>query len=76
MIALAVLDALGHADVAVPKELKPPLMPGVITPWHVIGVQQGEPLLSDASVGALKADDRWKVYALPETEPIETPWFE
>ena len=78
-IARAVLDALGHADVAVPKELKAELMPGVVTSWKMRAITDPKtPPLDEKSIASLKADDNsWKSYKLPESEPQTTmKWLE
>jgi lysophospholipase L1-like esterase len=74
VMARAVLDGLGHKDVAVPKELKPELMPGVIRDWHIRAIADKETPLDEKTAAALQPDDTWKRYALPETEP-QTQWW-
>lgn len=60
VMARAVLDALGHKDVAVPEKLKVELLPGVIRDWQVREVPDGE----------------WREHPLPETKPQSHPWYE
>lgn len=74
-MARAVLDALGHKNVPLPKELKPELMPGVITEWHIRIRGDKEPALDEKSVRDVKTDDG-KKYTVPEQEPQKHWWFE
>jgi hypothetical protein len=78
LLARAVLDALGHKDVALPKELRLEVMPGVIREWRIQGVPADakQPWLDEGSVQALKPDAGWKRYTLPEKEPAAQWWFD
>jgi hypothetical protein len=74
-MARAVLDTLGHKDVAVPKELKLKLVPGVITEWHMRVRGEKEAALDEKSVLDVKPSEG-KKYTLPEQEPQMHWWFE
>ncbi|MCY3022452.1 MAG: SGNH/GDSL hydrolase family protein [Planctomycetota bacterium] len=68
VMARAVLDALGYADVPVPKELKVAPLPGIVREWKVRAVQgKKEPPAEEPA-----AD--WTAYSLPEKEPIANWW--
>jgi len=70
IIARALLDALGDADIAVPEVLKPLLMPGVISDWKLRIAPNGKPLVKD-DVLRLTPDASWTDYPLPETMPVD-----
>jgi lysophospholipase L1-like esterase len=73
LLARAVLDALGHADVPVPARLRRKPLPGLVWEWQVRGVPA--PLvLTGAAVGALKVDGSWRPYHLPEVAPVDNWW--
>jgi RNA polymerase sigma factor (sigma-70 family) len=77
LLARAVLDALGHADVPVPQELAVSPMPGVVKEWRVRIAPAGQ-VLDEQLVAAL-ADPRgagWAAYTLPEPGPARTWWLE
>jgi lysophospholipase L1-like esterase len=71
VMARAVLDALGHKGVAVPKELKVALMPGVVRHWKVKAL--GKPL-DEKAVRALKPDATWKALDLPRKGRVAHWW--
>lgn len=73
LIARAILDAMGYNEVPVPAEQKFALYPGVITEWKFIASTDGKALDATA-VAALKPDDTWTGYSLPETEVQEFWW--
>jgi lysophospholipase L1-like esterase len=73
-MARAVLDAMGARDVPVPAELRCQVLPGIITRWKILTVADNEPPLNDARVAALKVDDRWKDYTLPEEKKVANWW--
>jgi RNA polymerase sigma factor (sigma-70 family) len=76
LIARAVLDALGHADVPVPRELEVGLLPGVLTEWRV-RIAPGQAPLTDHLVRALEPDGAgWTTWSLPEKGPERTWWRE
>src|SRR5262249_29881508 len=76
VMARAVLDALGHKDVAVPTELKLQPLPGIIRCWHMRPGGDKEPPLDDKTVAALKPNGAWTEYVLPESEPQKHWWHE
>jgi hypothetical protein len=71
--ARAVLDALGHKDVAVPKELKLDVMPGVVRDWKVKALDRAD-ALDEKSVAQVKPDESWKSLALPQKGPLANWW--
>jgi acyl-CoA thioesterase-1 len=75
LLARAVLDALGHKDVAVPKELHLEPMPGIIHQWR-IRPAPGDKALTAQAVTALKPDATWKQLILPEKTPAPTWWLD
>jgi hypothetical protein len=75
VMARAVLDGLGYADVPLVKELKLELMPGIITQWQMRAAPDNKPLDS-AAVASLEPDASWKAYQLPETLPRDHWWEE
>ena len=84
LMARAILDAMGHADVPLPKEFRPALFPGVVREWRMRLApldEQGKPQrLTEASVRQLRPDDSWKTYSLPDPVPASKPpaedWWE
>jgi len=69
----AVLDGLGHRDVPVPEQWKIAPEQGLIIKWQIL--PYNEPIdLTDAAVAALKPDDAWKQYELPEA-PVDLIWW-
>jgi lysophospholipase L1-like esterase len=76
VMARAILDGMGHKDVAVPKELKLELMPGVVREWKLRPLGDKEGPLDDRAAAALKPDDTWKGYSLPEKDEQKQWWFE
>jgi lysophospholipase L1-like esterase len=76
VLTRAVLDALGHPKVAVPRELKPELMPGVVREWQVRPTTDKDPPLDPRTVAALKPDAGWKTLTLPQKGPAGHWWAE
>jgi len=74
VMARAVLDALGHKDVPVPMEMKLEPMPGIVRQWQMRPVADKEAPLDDKAAAALKPDQAWQEYRLPETEPLKHWW--
>lgn len=58
VLARAVLDALGHADVAVPEQFRPPLLPGLITDWRLRPAPDQTPLTA-ATLATLAPSRAW-----------------
>jgi lysophospholipase L1-like esterase len=73
-VARAALDALGGQDVAVPEKLKVKVLPGLLTPLRMRAAGEGEGALDDAAAAAVRPDDTWVTYALPEKEPLDSWW--
>ncbi len=69
-----VLDGLGDSDVAVPETLKPAVLPGAILKWRVRKAPDDQDL-DEAKAAAIKPDETWQEYNLPETEPADSWWF-
>jgi lysophospholipase L1-like esterase len=76
VLTRAMLDALGHSKVAVPRELKPELMPGLVRDWQVRPTTEKDPPLDMHTVSALKPDAGWKTLTLPEQAPAAHWWAE
>jgi lysophospholipase L1-like esterase len=74
VMSRALLDGMGHKDVAVPKELKVEILPGVVRDWKIRPAGEKEAALDEKTAAALKPDDNWKSYALPEKE-AQTHWW-
>ncbi len=72
----AVLDALGYADVPVPKEQKLDLMPGIIRRWQIRPAPDDKPLDEAAAKQIASLADGWTEYALPEAKPKDHWWPE
>lgn len=70
----AILDALGHEGVEVPRVMKLELLPGVIREWRIRPAPGSA--LDEKGVAALKPDDGWKTYTLPEKEVLSSWWPE
>jgi RNA polymerase sigma factor (sigma-70 family) len=76
LIARAVLDALGHTEVPVPKELSVSRMPGILTKWRVRIAPPGQ-ILDEKLVARLEPEKAgWSDYTLPEPGPASTWWLE
>lgn len=74
-MARALLDAWGHADVAVPDTLKVPPPIGLITPWRILPVPDAHmPWLDEETVRGMRPDATWSTLTLPEPEPLENWW--
>mgnify|MGYP003730798403 CR=1 FL=1 len=76
LIARAVLDALGYVDVPVPEKISVEMYPGVITNWMFRRLPEKTVPLDPESVKAVRPDESWTAYVLPETDPQEIPWLE
>jgi RNA polymerase sigma factor (sigma-70 family) len=76
LIARAVLDALGHADVPVPKELAVSLMPGVLKEWWVRIAPAGQRLDERLVAGLEPQGAGWTSYTLPAKGPAPNWWLE
>jgi hypothetical protein len=84
IMARAILDAMGHADVPLPKEFDPRLFPGVIRSWRMRPApcdERGRPVpLTAATAAELKPDASWVTYTLPdpagEGRPSAEDWLE
>lgn len=70
MIARAVLDAMGYADVPVPERVHCTLQPGVITSWQLRPVAKDEAPLTEQAATAIVPDHTWVTLTLPQTTPI------
>jgi len=75
-IARAVLDAMGHRDVPVPKAPDVRVLPGLITTWRLRPAAPDEPALTAASVTQLTPDDTWTTCTLPEAERKPVSWWD
>jgi lysophospholipase L1-like esterase len=75
LIARAVLDALGHADVPVPDKQNLKLLAGVITQWRIRPLADQEKLDAKA-VAALTVDDSWKPLVLPQEQEQAHWWYD
>jgi RNA polymerase sigma factor (sigma-70 family) len=76
LIARAVLDALGHADVPVPKELAVGLMPGILPEWRIRIAPGGQALNERLVLRLVSESKRWSAYTLPEKGPAASWWLE
>jgi RNA polymerase sigma factor (sigma-70 family) len=77
LIARVVLDALGHRDVPVPKQLAIGPMPGILTEWRVRVNPAGQTPLDERLIAKLDPDSSdWTAYALPEERPAATWWLD
>lgn len=73
ILARALLDALGHGDVALPAEFKVEPAPGLITQWKM---SVATAALDEKSAGALKDDGNWKALTLPEQDKNDNWWLD
>jgi hypothetical protein len=74
LYARALLDAMGLADVPLPKEFRPQIFPGVIREWKLKSAMAGnkpQPLMDEVAAG-LKPDDTWTTLTLPQQTPATT----
>jgi GDSL-like Lipase/Acylhydrolase family len=77
LLARALLDALGHADVPVPRELSVGLLPGVVKEWRVRIAPAGQSPLTERLVAGLGPQGSgWTTWALPEKGPAPKWWLE
>lgn len=74
LMARAVLNALGYPATKVPKKLKAEPWPGLVRDWRIRPVGDKEAQLTDARAAALKPDDTWKPYHLPEKVAVKGWW--
>jgi lysophospholipase L1-like esterase len=79
LIARSILDVIKCYPVAIPKEFKPQMYPGVVKEWQMRIAPK--PIFLDAiTVTAVQPDATWKSYKLPDPEPVKptTPedWME
>jgi len=80
-IARAVLDAMGHRDVPVPKMPDIRVLPGLVTTWHLRPAALDEPALTEATVADLiktfaPDDSAWTPYTLPEPPRTPVSWWD
>jgi lysophospholipase L1-like esterase len=75
LIARAILDAMGFADVPVPVKQIIKMYPGVITEWQIKPVADGK-ALDEQSVAALTIDESWVKYKLPEIDTLANWWLD
>jgi lysophospholipase L1-like esterase len=76
LIARAVLDALGHRDVPVPKELTVSPMPGILKEWRIRVAPAGQ-VLDERLVAQFETDSaNWTTCTLPAKGPAPTWWLE
>lgn len=69
MIARALLDAMGYAEIPVPERPSCSLRPGVIKNWLLYPTEKAE-LSFDEISALLPADDRWTKVILPLAEAL------
>ncbi|MBA3845615.1 MAG: hypothetical protein H0X45_03095 [Planctomycetes bacterium] len=74
LYARAVLDALGHGDVAVPSELIAAPLPGILPAWRIAAFAKDAPALDPAAV-ATEAP-YWTEVRLPIATPHPTWWLD
>ncbi|MEI6520442.1 MAG: GDSL-type esterase/lipase family protein [bacterium] len=75
LIARAILDVMGFADVPVPAKQNIKMYPGVITEWQIKPVADGK-VLDEQSVAALAIDESWVKYKLPEIDVMTNWWLD
>ena len=75
IMARSILDAMGFADVPLPKELKPDMLPGVITDWMIRVKPPKNPALDETTVLTVKPDNTWTHYTLPDKDPLDNWWL-
>ncbi len=77
IMARTILDALGCADIALPRTFEPRLFPCIIRQWKMRLAPldgKGHPLrLTAATAAQLQPDASWKTYTLPDSSPANTP---
>lgn len=66
MIARAVLDAMGYADIPVLQRTNTMLDPGVIPQWRIRVVGAGEPPLTEATAATVMPDATWGTIDVPQ----------
>jgi RNA polymerase sigma factor (sigma-70 family) len=77
LLARAVLDALGHSDVPVPRQLSLSPLPGILKEWHLRIAPGGKEPLNDHLVAALDPPGPgWTLLTLPEPVPEPSWWRE
>jgi lysophospholipase L1-like esterase len=72
----ALLDALGHKDVAVPRERKLELLPGLVRRWQMRTAGEKEVALNEKAVQTLQPDKDWATVTLPQQERVKQWWFD
>ncbi len=74
LMARSILDALGHRDMALPKNFDPKPVPGLVGKWTLRPSPldgKGEPVrLTEESVTKLTPDGDWISCTVPEKEPV------
>lgn len=75
LLARAILDAMGHPQVAVPVRYEPAPCPGVVGTWLLRALPDKQPL-TPAAVQGLAPDATWKKLELPEAEPQDNWWLD
>jgi len=74
-IARAVLDALGHAEVAVPETMDVKMAPGVVLEWKIKARAEADAKpLAAADAAALQPDAAWKTLVLPQPARQDHWW--
>jgi lysophospholipase L1-like esterase len=76
VMASTVLRALGYPEVALPREMKVRLMPGILRDWRLRPVTDKEPALDEKRIGILKPDSSWKTYLLPDRTALANWWLD
>jgi lysophospholipase L1-like esterase len=74
-IARAVLDAMGYADLAVPKQARNELLPGVLTQWKARERNKREDI-SEKTIGDVKVDETWTAVELPDKTAAAQDWLD
>ena len=72
LFARSIMDVIKLSDVPTIKEFKPKMYPGVIKEWKMRTApveNKKQQILDEESVKALKPDDTWKTYTLPDAAP-------
>lgn len=69
VMAAALLESFGYAELAVPRSLDVSLLPGVITSWQM-RVRPSKERLDADSVTSLAVDETWTQLALPQHDKL------
>ncbi len=75
LIARAVLDAMGFANLQVPVKQDIKMYPGVITEWQMKPVSDNK-ALDEQAVATLVINESFVKYKLPETDKITNWWID